>query len=322
MSELKLPEDYTGKSPTNLVKNEPVTTVNRQVRAILPEYGAFYAKSVVLVDVATGKTLTRGVQYVAVEMYPEPTARSGQEVCAVILVTDDRVGNSLWLSYQALGGENGYSVKALQALIDGANIDGKAVDFYSIQGRPVKYPVAPHQHAGRDIYGWDFVVRELQRLATTVKVGSVQSRQQALELLIRVLANVMTEAEQLMQAFTATHRADALAHGQYVGHDELGDRIDLVRRPTVQVAVNGASVVMNSSPFVSFYGLPHAGSHFQVSRQPDFAALLVDRTRHGVQQYVVTETLPAKTQLYARVRYSDSEGALSSWTIPTPFTTA
>lgn len=320
MKQFMLPEDYSGKSPANLVKNEKVTTVNRQIRAILPEYGAFFAKSAKITDVATGQELKRGVQFYAVEMYPDATDKAGKEVCAVLLVVDEKVGNELLIEYQALGGESHYSTIAVQTLINDAKIDGREVDFYSIQGRPRKYPVAPHQHAGRDIYGWDYVVRELNRLSNTIQVGSAQQRLFALELIIRVLANVIAEADKAMQELLVTHKADRLAHTQYVTHDELAERVDLVRQPTCDIVKGATTLDLVGTPYTSFYGIAHSSSHFQVSRQADFSALLVDRTTGATNQYRVTETLPKNVQLLARVKYRDRDGAESAWSNPIGFT--
>lgn len=174
---IRYPLDPTGKNPNNLVVNEPQTMINRQIRVIAPTYGAFFANSMVITDVATGKALTSS-QYYNCEMYELPTERYGQEIDAMICITDPTVSSNVTLTYQALGGEYSSAVDVIVDQIYALNLDDRPVAWPSIIDRPDKYPPSYHLHDIGDIYGFEYLVHAVDRIRTAIEMGDQASHDQ------------------------------------------------------------------------------------------------------------------------------------------------
>lgn len=98
-----------------------------------------------------------------------------------------------------------------------------------------------------------------------------------------------------------------------------------VRRP-VNVTPADASSGISATPtltanaYYSLYGVAQASAQFQVSTDSTFTSTVVNATVGAVNTYNVVTTLSGIN--YWRVRYTDSEGAVSEWSVPTQFTTA
>lgn len=168
---VKFPLDETGVNPNNLVQGEPHTLVSRKVRSISPTYGAFFTGSLVVTDDVTQTQLVKNVQYFAVELYELPTAKTGKEVCAIIIITDQAVSNSVSISYQALGGDFSVSTIALQQMIDKLELDERPVYWPSIIGKPSEFPPSAHLHDVGDVYGFEYMVHALERIKDAIVMG-------------------------------------------------------------------------------------------------------------------------------------------------------
>ena len=171
---IRYPLDPTGTNPNNLIIGEQHTLLNRNVRAIALRYGAFFAESVVINDLATNKPLTKS-QYVCSELYELPTTEYGKEVYALLLITDTSVSNNVSVNYQAVGGPYSASVEAIISQIEQLNLDLRPVAWPSIIGKPVEYNPAHHLHDIGDTYGWEYVVHAINRLRDAIIMGDSAS---------------------------------------------------------------------------------------------------------------------------------------------------
>lgn len=167
--------DLTGTSPDNLVTGEPHAIPVTGNRAFVPLYGPFYAKTLKVYRVSSGQELTRGTQFKAAQLFVDATLKVGQEICALIVIVDETIGNDFMIDYQVLGGDYSTSVFAIQQLIDTLAIDHRAVEWGQIIGKPEQFPPLPHLHDVGDTYGWEYIVAALERVTRAILYGDEQS---------------------------------------------------------------------------------------------------------------------------------------------------
>ena len=167
---LRYPLDPTGSNPNNLVTGEIQTMPARTVRAIAPDYGAFYSDSLVITDNATNQVLTAS-QYYAAEMYSLPSYEFGQEICSIIMITDPTVSSSVSLQYQCLGGEYQTAQTAIIQQIYNLNLDDRPAAWPAIIGKPDAFPPSAHLHDAGDLYGFEYVTNALDRIRAAILLG-------------------------------------------------------------------------------------------------------------------------------------------------------
>lgn len=200
----KYPLDLTGENPNNLVMGEPHELEAGENRAVVPNYGAYFAESVKVRDPSTGKILKPREDFQAVQLYQEATQKTGKEVCAAIIVTNPDVGSNVELSYQAIGGEFSYSVKAIRELLEGLDLDARPVRWGDILGKPKNFPPAPHLHDAGDLYGFEYLVESIESLRQAIMVGqeaALQELRQHVELVRQEMNDKFKDEQQLRALF-------------------------------------------------------------------------------------------------------------------------
>lgn len=170
----RFPLDPTGVSPDNLVQGEIHDMVRRKVRAIATEYGGFFTNSLKITDTATNAVLAAN-QYYAAELYELPTAKYGKEICGIIVITDEAVGDQVSIDYQCLGGEYSTSLTAVIQQIANLNLDDRPVAWPNIIAKPSEYPPSHHLHDIGDVYGFEYVVHALDRVRAAIEMGDSAS---------------------------------------------------------------------------------------------------------------------------------------------------
>ena len=203
---LKYPLDDSGTNPNNLVRGEVHDMVRRRTRAIATLYGGYYAESLVVRDRATGLPLTED-QYYAAEMYQIATMKYSKMICSIVIITDPAVSDSVEIDYQALGGEFSTSQQALVQMINNLLLDDRPVEWGNIIGKPDRFPPAAHLHDAGDIYGFEYVVYELQRIRSAILLGDVASHDEIYRYIDRVQAELVDLINQ-GNADLARHIAD------------------------------------------------------------------------------------------------------------------
>jgi hypothetical protein len=163
----RYPFDPTGISPDNLVANETQTLPSRRIRAIIPQYGPFYANSSFkLVESATGRQLTLNTDYEFGELVQIATQKTGIGVYSVVLVTNPNVQSNVILTYQSVGGEYSYSPQVLLALISQVMNEqpNTTINWADVIGKPDAYLPVKHLHDVGDVFGFEYVVQALERI--------------------------------------------------------------------------------------------------------------------------------------------------------------
>lgn len=168
---IKYPLDLTGINPNNLVINEPQTLLDNPNRAIVPNYGPYYTKGLIITDTATGQQLTRYTQYVCAQLIQDVSLETGLEVMGVIVITDPSVSDNILITYQVVGGDYSYSTDALIQMLDALQIDDRSVSWGQILGAPNQFPPTQHLHDIGDTYGWEYVVDALESVKQAILTG-------------------------------------------------------------------------------------------------------------------------------------------------------
>jgi hypothetical protein len=167
----RYPLDPTGVSPDNLVAGEVHTPPLRKVRAIVPTHGAFFSESLHVFDASTQDELIKDVQFEAVEMYEVPTAMYGKEICSVILITDEAVGQNISITYQALGGEFSDVHETILDLLNRVDLDDRPVTWGNLLAKPSEFPPSHHLHDAGDVYGFEALVHACDRIRRAIELG-------------------------------------------------------------------------------------------------------------------------------------------------------
>jgi hypothetical protein len=331
---VRYPLDPTGINLNNLVQGETHEMVRRKVRAIATIYGAFFSESLKVVDFATQQELIAGTQFIAAEMYELPTQRYGKEVCAIILILDESVGDKVSLQYQAVGGEFSSSFTAITQMLEDLALDERALGWTAIVDRPTEFPPSHHFHDAGDTYGWESILHALDKVRSAIAAGDRLSH----DAIYRYIDNANTEVSDevantindVVNSAITAHVAEPDPHTQYfLKADASQISVAAVRKPdNISPASGELSVAVNltltSGPFHSLYDLTQTSAQFQLSVNPGCVAPFVFDTtlNSATQSYAYPTPLEGNTIYYWRVRYRDIENVWSAWSTVTQFTSS
>jgi hypothetical protein len=204
---LKYPIDRTGKSPTNLVINEPHIIGESSKRAFVPNCGPFYTASAKVVDVRTGETLKPREQYLILQPYQEASIETGLDVASVVYITDPSVSTDILFTYQVVGGEFSWSVYALEEMLQSLNLDNRPVKWGDIIGRPSQFPPTPHLHDLGDSYGWEYIGVQLEGIRSAILTGDAASHDELRQQFIYMVDQVRALLDGIEQQIV-DHRND------------------------------------------------------------------------------------------------------------------
>lgn len=221
-SGLTLPLDPTGSASSNLIQNEPHAIGATGTRAFPLNYGLFFRESVSVIDVATGNTLVEGTQYYPTQMDLDSSLMYGQEVDAVIIIVDTTVSANVKVTYQALGGVNSLNTQVAQTAITGLDLNDSATCWANVTNKPKDYPPGPHYHQSGDVYGMEYIVSAVKRLAAAITEGQGAAQNELLQYAEDVVAEMqgmVNGAEATLQAhfscFANPHKTTAAQIGAY-----------------------------------------------------------------------------------------------------------
>jgi hypothetical protein len=170
----RYPLDLTGTSRSNYVTGENQSIGTSTVRAIAPNAGAFFGKSIQILDRASNLTLN-DTQYSFQFLHEELTIKSGLEVWGILLITDPSVSANISLSYQAVGGPIAGNYSTMAAEIATLQLDSRAVAFRNITGFPDTVKPVPHMHWVGDTYDWDYIVNALELCLNAMTLSEAAS---------------------------------------------------------------------------------------------------------------------------------------------------
>lgn len=327
------PLDPTGTSPANLVQGEvhPLTS-GRKVQAFAVGAGAFYVNSLVVVHEATQRVLTKGVEYYSANLIEVPTSRYGQDVCSIVILKNPNLGGNLLLTYQAVGGGYNEVAGSVVRVLNSINVNQRSSAWPFVMPDPAVRPAGENLYdaASNDVYGFEYCVLVLDRLARTIEQGDVVARDVVYDYIDamsdRVDALLADRARVAMYYAMLRHLQAFDPHSQYFLKGDISS-VAGVRTPTNVSPADGATnqsrdIVLTGDTFRALYRYAQQASHFQISTSNDFSGTLVlDHVVPGVGvTYSDPDALAPSTTYYWRVRYQNELGVWSVFSSPTSFT--
>lgn len=169
-----LPLDLECALASNLRKNEihSVTTASGKVnRIIIPNFGAFFKKTVELRDSA-GKALTYKTDYEITYHYELFSELTGQGVSAMVVITNTTAKSPFSLTYHAVGGNFSLSVQELSDVIEYIDSADKGkINFEDIIDKPTAYVPEKHDNDWWQVLGLESTVSVLNMLGDAISKG-------------------------------------------------------------------------------------------------------------------------------------------------------
>ena len=164
MLKFDYPEDYTGKNLDHRKISEKRKLTDATSRLVTLDFGAFFAESLVIRNVATGRPLTPGKDFACVELDTLATERSGKQVCTAILVQNQQVID-IEIDYIFVGGQHMsglHLMKQLKAIYP--NGLEPRYHWENILNKPETFKSKAHQTHVKELYGFDGINHSLQEM--------------------------------------------------------------------------------------------------------------------------------------------------------------
>lgn len=170
--------DPSGALAENKVENESITiTPPRDVRDwsyFCPRGAPFFADSLVVKtgNGATARTLIKDVDYRIVFDFVSATVATNKRICCGIALLNPSFSGTLYVTYQALGGEFTMSDFSILEEIVRQRYKTYHVAYEQIINLPEGFAPAWHENRVKDMVGMASVVLELQRMVEAIKSRS------------------------------------------------------------------------------------------------------------------------------------------------------
>lgn len=202
-------------------------TIGKTAKLIVPDYGAFFASSVKMVNAVNGLPLNLNVDYKFFSLNEDATKRSNQLVYNGIIIIGDNI-NAVKFDYHYIGGKysNGkYLLEQLKTIYpDGIKAN---IDWDNIANKPTLFPTYKHRHMVKDTYGYDGVVQSLKNITHGLTIGtkkSIQNIHSQAYALIDLTEQTVGQGISDVRAYLAsTFESLRVQSGEYIFTDSLED---------------------------------------------------------------------------------------------------
>lgn len=170
---IRYAEDFTGTNPDNLVSLEPHSLNNHPLRVAVTDHGPFFTESIAIYDAANNSPLTKGVDYTFPTISQELSLRTGKEIADAVLIRNQAVSSQIMITYQCVGGDFQNNVSNVVNMFEAFLNDNRLVDWVDgVKGKPGQFPPSPHPAWLADIYGFEPLVFELERIKQALELGN------------------------------------------------------------------------------------------------------------------------------------------------------
>ena len=141
---------------------------DKRFRAISPYHGIFYTDSFTLIDIATNKKLTSGVDYVFAELHQDLTRHTGQEIAGIAIVINRSVSENVKISYQCVGGPYSVNADTIVSLLNKKPDERISYSWWDIINKPSAFTPTAHKHNLGEVANLDVLLYGLERLRNAV----------------------------------------------------------------------------------------------------------------------------------------------------------
>lgn len=182
--------DYTGVNPDYQSINEVHDLAEKGSWVIVLNYGAFYAGSVAVMNLADGSLMKPGKDqdYVTKTLDPIATAKSSKTVHCYLEVSKAKypIKPKISITYQFVGGPFQLNVAGLEQAVKDLETMPDEVYWDNILNKPVAYPPKAHTHKAADITHLDSTNAALWAIKLSIDhLAEIQQNESLPEDLVR-----------------------------------------------------------------------------------------------------------------------------------------
>lgn len=167
------PLDPTGLAPSNLIPAEikNLSPVNGgDFYFFIPDATPYHENSMKIVHVATGRSLTKNVDWEP--SHPFEAASDSYEQLPIfgsVTILDRSLSGSFRIEYQTLGGEFTLDEQAILELLQNTMADPRTTTWDSVINRPAVYDPNGHLHHVTDTGSYEAMVAAFQSIAQALR---------------------------------------------------------------------------------------------------------------------------------------------------------
>lgn len=283
---IRYPLDQTGLNPDNYISNELKTLNVAPVRAVAPAFGPFFTESMVIRDAGTGTVLVKGSDYKIVDLLQSATLKIGKEIAQVVLIINSNIGSQVRLSYQALGGLYQNNSEGLIQLYESVINDARPIDWTQVLNKPATYTPTLHTHLLEDVYGFEPLVVEMERIRNALILSDVPAFEALIDWVKSNAANtIFTDPpiphmgpgeEKVVRIYTTNARNEA-KYFWSIEHDTTTDSNFVQTSGVIQIFQNRSQFTLKMAA-----GIPATNKKFSVIIRKDRADGPIATTIEGI----------------------------------------
>jgi hypothetical protein len=136
-------------------------------RCVVLDNGYFYSDNLYIID-AMGYELQPQVDYQLLAFNEFVAAVNGKVACAVLVITNPKVANHIYVDAQMVGGDYSIVGKAINEMAMGLLNNTRKIHWANIKGKPNAFRPTGHMHPLWEWYGFTPFVVQLKRIAEAV----------------------------------------------------------------------------------------------------------------------------------------------------------
>lgn len=155
------------------ITNEKVTlgeVVGNRPRLLTFVYPRYFADTLIVYD-KDGNQLTRNTHYNCRGFNGVFGSIFARDVCSEIVITDQNITDYVTVNYVALPTEDLLIDDDFLKKVEDNQWRHLPVKWHSVYNRPREYPPAQHEHEFYDLYYWDDIAYEIERITSAVSSG-------------------------------------------------------------------------------------------------------------------------------------------------------
>lgn len=170
------PHDPNGTAASNRIVGErhTISPANGQDYTwFIPKATPYFRSSLIVRHVASGRTLTEGVDYVPTHRFDAASNTAPYlSIYASVTVLDTSLTGTFEIDYQTLGGEFTLDESSLLFIMANAQLDPRATRWDAIVNPPTTFDPVAHLHHMTQSVGYDELVAEVRRLVDAFTLES------------------------------------------------------------------------------------------------------------------------------------------------------
>lgn len=190
--------DPTGINSLNLINDEQHNNIDPFSRILAPEHGRFFTESLIVKNVVNNTQLVKDEDYICIEFEQRLSLRTGKEVCRGILIVNDTLLPPFTLTYQSVGGEQGYANSNLLAVLEDKKLMPLPIEWRDVTDKPAFFNPDEHLHDIREIYGFEYIVAALSRIANAINIGCFPSYSSLLSYIDAILLKIKIDMDKYL----------------------------------------------------------------------------------------------------------------------------